>query len=145
MFATVDDEDYELVANHKWYCLANGYGARDIWLGKGKKKTVYLHRVILNAQDGEYVDHANRNKLDNRRSNLRICSQVENAWNSKRRKDNNSGYKGVSWDKSRNKWMVRIKMGSAYKFGGYFATAEEGYEKYKEMCFAHRGAFARVA
>ena len=66
------------------------------------------------------VDHVNGNTLDNRRENLRICSRSENGWNTKIRKNNKSGYRGVSWKKDKNKWVARVSKNRQHIFIGFF-------------------------
>jgi len=67
-----------------------------------------MHRVILKTPQGMETDHINQNKLDNRRSNLRACTKSQNMMNQGLTKANTSGYKGIIWDKNREKWMVRL-------------------------------------
>ena len=75
-FAKVDNKDYELVARHSWY-YRDGYA-----LTKINNKEVRMHRYILQITDPEIiVDHVNRNRLDNRRENLRPYTQIQNANN----------------------------------------------------------------
>lgn len=75
-FAKVDNKDYELVARHSWY-YRDGYA-----LTKINNKEVRMHRYILQITDPEIiVDHINRNRLDNRRENLRPYTQIQNANN----------------------------------------------------------------
>jgi len=142
-FALIDDDDKERVASFNWYALKNGYCAREEWLGDGKKRMVYMHRFIMDAPAGMVVDHINGKKHDNRRKNLRLVTQVENAWNSKLRKDNKSGFRGVSWDRVKEKWGVRMKIGKHYIFGGYFDNKIKAAQKYKELLSTHRDEFAK--
>lgn len=97
----IDIEDIELVKQHKW-CFLCGY----VYNYKVKQ----LHRYIMNCPDNMVVDHINQNRVDNRKCNLRICTQQENNWNKSLLKTNTSGVTGVVWDKSRNKWMARIEV-----------------------------------
>jgi hypothetical protein len=74
--------------------------------GSGEAQN-YLHRVIMGAGKGEIVDHINRDRLDNRRANLRLCSSAQNTWNAKTRRDNAAGVRGV-WEHSPGCWSAVI-------------------------------------
>ena len=76
--ALVDDSDFNLVKEFKWDLLANGYIRGYI---PYEQKLILLHRFLLNIEKGQEIDHINRNKLDNRRENLRICSHLQNCQN----------------------------------------------------------------
>jgi hypothetical protein len=113
--ALVDDEDFERVVGYRWYPLNQKQRdgrvriyAVSIAKTGGKTVTTYLHRLILNAPKRAYIDHDNGNGLDNRRSNLRLCTQTQNLGNQRRSSRNSSGYKGVSIDKRSGQWQVRI-------------------------------------
>lgn len=113
----VDDEDYELLSQYKWQ-YHFGYAKTGI-------KTIRMHRMILNAQPGQEVDHINRNKLDNRRINLRICNRFINNQNIGMRKDNTSGLKGLSFHKSSSRWVSRIQLNGKRFFVGSFKSKGE--------------------
>lgn len=116
-FAQVDNEDYEKLSKYKWH-FHTGYAATT-------SKTIRMHRLILNAKVGEEVDHINRDKLDNRRGNLRICTRSENNHNMGLRRDNTSGYKGVNYFKLRKCWVARLQLGQKRYYLGGFATKTE--------------------
>ena len=86
-------------------------------------KTYTLHRLaflLMKEVLPEQVDHINRDKSDNRWSNLRGCNQVQNQWNIGKRSTNTSGYKNVSWRKQRNTWIGRFKYnGETYHVGSF--------------------------
>lgn len=88
--AIIDDEDYDKVSRIKWFNV-NGY-ARS---GNG----VAMHRLIMSPPPNMEIDHKNHNRLDNRKSNLRICTRQENA--------KNIIHKGYYYDKGHNYWVVR--------------------------------------
>ena len=93
--ALVDDNDFEWLNKFKWYFGWNGYAIRSV---KGGNKKVSMHRTILLTScdnKGIQVDHINRNKLDNRRANLRKCSLIENRFNQSKGRNNTSSFKGV--------------------------------------------------
>ena len=109
----VDDDDYERYGDIKWNLSDTGYAVIRKKIGD-KKKTLRLHRLIMNCPDGMVVDHLNGNPLDCRKSNLRICTQAENS-------KNRHGANGCTYDKSRSKWMVRYRR----KFYGRYETKDE--------------------
>src|SRR3990167_1658988 len=101
-FAFVDDENLEWLNQWKWFYSKNGYAVRNVYVkGSGRKNqktaTILMHRVINNTPDGFITDHINRNRLDNRRENLRTVNESFNVINSPVRSDNSSGTKGVCW------------------------------------------------
>ena len=98
-YGYVSIEDIDLVQNYKW-CIANTGYIYNYKLGN-------LHKVIC---DGRVVDHINRNKLDNRRENLRSVSHSDNTLNSSIRVDNTSGVIGVGWFKTCNCWRARLRI-----------------------------------
>lgn len=109
----IDKADFQLVKQWKWSYLAGGYAMRKSRYGPrklGKYYCIYLHRFLLNAPKGIDVDHINGNKLDNRRSNLRLASRSQNFANQPKQKKLNctSQFKGIYWDKTLKFWRVRI-------------------------------------
>lgn len=115
--ALVDDADFAWLNRWKWYCNEAGYAARN--LDQVTPHTILLmHRVILDAQPGELVDHINGDTLDNRRENLRLVDGYQNQHN--RRATQGRPYKGVSWYKRKSKWQARIQAyGRSYHLGYY--------------------------
>ena len=115
--ALIDKTDIELVKNSKWCVDKNNYVKNS--------KQEYLHRVILNEQN-LYVDHINGDTLDNRRDNLRICSNADNL---KHRvnlpKNNTSGILGVRFREDRNKWYAELKANRVTHRLGSYVTKEE--------------------
>lgn len=107
----------------------------------------YAHRVIWiltngNIQDGKHIDHINGDKIDNRISNLRLASQAENNRNSRLRSDNKTGIKGVSWLRSRNKFVADICVSGVRKRIGYFDTKEGAEDAYLSLAQELHGEFA---
>lgn len=115
----VDDEDYEELTKYKWYAQSGGkyyYAMR-----RKMDKLLSIHRILMNAPVGMDVDHKNHDTLDNRKTNLRVCTRSQNIGNSnKNQTDCSSKYKGVSWSKRKNKWIVSIKLNYKTIFLGYF-------------------------
>ena len=113
--ALIDLECIEIVSQYKWHLRDNGYVSTS--------DNIYLHRLISNCDNDMVCDHINRNRLDNRRENLRSCTQQENLLNRGVSKNNTSGYTGVY--KRNNKWCARININGKQINLGTFATFEE--------------------
>lgn len=104
----------------------------------------YIHRVVIGAKEGEIVDHINGNKLDNRRSNLRICTPQENAYNSSIRKNNRTGVRGVYWDSNRKKWAVQITANKKTICVGRFEDFNEACAAREAAEHEHHGKYAAI-
>jgi hypothetical protein len=102
---------------------------------------LYVH----GSWPSEFVDHRNGNKLDNRIENLREADKRQNAQNSRRPSNNTSGFKGVTYDRARDKWIAQIKTSSGHRSIGRFETAEEAGAAYALAAEKAFGEFARVA
>lgn len=148
--ALVDEEDADLVRRYRWHAkrksdwTQNRYVARSANVG-GKTRCVYLHREIIGAQPGQFVDHINGNTLDNRRSNLRLCTQAQNIRNRAADKDNASGFKGISrTGGKRSPWRADIVADAIREYLGVFATPEEAARAYDAAALRLHGEFARL-
>ncbi len=143
--AIVDASDYADLSMHKWY-FARGYAIRNGSTSEGpnKRHWVRMHRVVVGAQDDEVVDHINGDKLDNRRVNLRRCSQAENARNVKKRPSNTSGYKGVVFFNHKQRWRAVIRINDRAVCLGFFDNAEDAAKAYDVGAVLYHGAFANL-
>lgn len=108
------------------------------------KKKFYLHRLIMNPRPDEYIDHINGDGLDNRKCNLRICTNSQNNANKGKQKNNKSGYKGVSWDKTRNKWKADIMVNKKTIYLGRFNVINDAARAYNNAAVKYFGEFARL-
>lgn len=147
LYALVDREDYEKVGYYTWYCH-RGYVVRTQKVN-GKKKMLYMHREILRPPAHLVVDHINGNKLDNRRSNLRVCTRGENVRNmrqtmTRKRADKHSKYKGVYWVKGTKKWAAQIRVNKRQLHLGYFEREEDAAAAYDQAAQQYFGEFACI-
>lgn len=143
-FAIVDAVDFDSLIRNSWHVSSNGY-ARGYVRRDGKKLFVYMHRFILGAPKGMCADHRNSNKLDNRRSNLRVTTYNGNSQNQRMKRNNTSGFKGVSFAKNYGKYKAAICIRSKHYNLGLFKTPEEAYAVYCEAATRLHGEFARLA
>lgn len=135
----VDDEDYEMLKDVKW-CVSDGY-AYSAKLGR-------MHRHILSAPQGLMVDHINGDKLDNRRENLRLCTNSLNQANRKAVRGA-SPFKGVTWQKHRGPsttgtWKAQIVVNGQVVYLGTFATDVDAAAAYNAAATEHFGQFAAL-
>ena len=145
-FAVVDDTDYDRLASHRWWVARQpnaAYAIRAEKIGVGLYRTVYMHREILRAPDGVQVDHINHDGLDNRRANLRLCSQSQNNLNRSRRRTG-SPYRGVFYRADRGTWRAVIWVDGVRRYLGAFATAEEAALARDHAAKEHHGTFAQL-
>jgi hypothetical protein len=142
--ALVDDEDYEYLSRFNWR-NHNGYAARTTSRKSQKKTTMLMHQeIIKDVQEGMDVDHINGNKSDNRRSNLRIVTRLQNCHNAPKRTSNTSGYKGVGFDKRKNKWRARFRYKGSEMFLGYFENKHDAARMYNFWAKDLFGEYARL-
>lgn len=145
MHAIVDDDDFPVLSEYNWYFHKgrNGDGYAHGKLPRGRRN-VFMHRLILNAPKGMQVDHINLNKLDNRKSNLRLCTNAENHANSVCR--TSSGYKGVYAEPKRKHqpWRAMITVNNKPLLLARCATAEEAAMYYDVAAQLFFGDFARL-
>jgi len=142
VFTMVDDADFEWLNQWKWCPLGTGhpYAVRGV-IENGKKRMILMHREIMNPPLGMVVDHRSGNALDNRRENLRICTQAQNT----RNKKPNPGRalpKGVSWYARKRKFQSQIVLDNQSIHLGYFHTPAEAEAAYIEGSKKYHGEFS---
>ena len=137
-FAIVDAEDYEWLAGFKWHVT----GAKKYPYAGWGKKGILMHRLIIGCPLNKCVDHINKNTLDNRKANLRICTKGQNNMNAKPQVGT-SMYKGVFFDKSIGYWRAQIRShGKHYYAKGVFKNELDAARAYDELAEEYHGEFA---
>lgn len=136
----VDCEDYARVSKYKWIIIKVKkwfYAVRKVG-----GDTVYMHRFILDSAEDKYVDHKNGDGLDNRRHNLRECSNSENQYNVGKKSNSSQKYKDIRVTKS-GTYQVRMRTpdGRIYKT---VKTEEEAIALYNDWAVKYHGEFARL-
>lgn len=132
--AIVDDEMFDYLNQWKW-SYVHGYAVR-----AANNKHVYMHRVILMPEDGKECDHIDRDPLNNTRVNLRECTGAENRCNIGPRRDNTSGYRGVSYACKR--WQASITVNGRQLYLGKYLNAKDAALAYDRAAIKYHGEFA---
>jgi len=148
-YTKVDDEDFERLNKRRWYRDLDGY-AHSVDYIIGKKKWIHISMATeimkqYNMYDNnKIVDHINRNKLDNRKCNLRMVTKSQSQQNKDKYRNNTSGYKGVYFDKNNSvrPWSSCITSNSKYIYLGRFFTKEEAAKAYNVAAKKYHGEFA---
>jgi hypothetical protein len=142
--ALVDDADYDELSQFRWtaVCEHGVYYAKR-FTGMSRNRYERMHRRILQPKDGECVDHINHNTIDNRRSNLRICTARENSLNQSKR-PGKSRFKGVCWNKRLGTWMAKIHPNRKTKHLGLFKVEEDAARAYDAAARREFGQYACV-
>lgn len=137
--AVIDDADYEIIKKYSWNCGKAGYVVTE-----KNGKSIYMHRLLLSAPNNFEVDHVDGDKLNNRRSNLRICTRQQNERNKPKTHGLTSRYKGVSWITKRHKWCAQIHINRRPIFLGYYDGEEDAAIAYNLAAEKLYGEFARL-
>ena len=151
-YALIDNEDFELVSKHKWHYRQDQKGKTGYAIHSFSRWPeinpwcIRMHRLIIGATKKQQVDHINQNKLDNRRSNLRISTQSENGINRKKfKRDSSSKYKGVSWYKHSNPgWVASTRLKGKMIYIGKYKTQKDAARAYNKKVTELFGNFACI-
>ena len=140
--AIVDNQDYAALSKYFWH-LNTGYAMRWLPRKNGKQIHVLMHRVIMKPPQGVEVDHINQDRLDNRRSNLRLCGRPQNMMNRGLNSNNTTGFRGVFKARRLGYFIARIIVNKQRHYLGTFHSALAAYSAYKKEAKAHHGVFAK--
>ena len=143
MCALVSDEDYDRVSSRKW-CLSHSpnHSENMYAVCKINGKTVGMHRFILNANDGLFVDHKNGNGLDNRRANLRNCTRSQNRANSNTKRSLPKGVYARVQRTGTVAYRAQIRHGGTITNLGTFPTIDLAAAAYTVAAVKMHGEFA---
>lgn len=145
--AIVDDDVYEQIKKYSWHAHKNRSG-RFYAIRRIKKNGVWshmkMHREVMNAKEGEIIDHINCDSLDNRKSNLRVVSRSQNTWNQITHIKTSSKFKGVSWHKDRRKWQAYVTKDYKTYYLGLHEMEEDAARAYDKKAKELFGEFARL-
>lgn len=150
--AIVDDEDFERLAQWRWYCSSSGYACRQVQnsgktcQGKTRQKQLPMHSSILPPTVGFRADHINGNRLDNRRSNLRYVTLSQQCIN-RSHFGKLFEKKGISkhWSRGKHtgKYIARIQAEGVSKYLGLFNSVQEASDAYEKAALELHGEFRR--
>lgn len=143
----VDDADYQALARHTWHALQtpnHTYASRYTPCPEKGRRRIYMHREILQAPSGMLVDHIDRNSLDNRRSNLRLCTYSQNAANAIYAPGRGSPFRGVRYSSVQSCYIASISHQGRRHVLGSFGDEVEAASAYDEAAVKLFGPFAVV-
>jgi hypothetical protein len=146
-YTIVDFDDFCRLIRYKWYAYDNGntfYAERPEYIN-GFLCRIRMHRVIMNPEKGEVIDHKDRDGLNNCKYNLRPATPAQNRLNNRRGFNSpTSKYKGVFFDKKRGKYRAVLSIDCKKKHLGYFDNEIDTARVYDEAAKKQRGDFAAL-
>ena len=146
-FAMIDDKDYKLLSQFKWYASKSHYGgyvAQHSYIENKRHRTILMHRMITDALPNMTVDHKNHNRLDNQKHNLRVCTNAQNNYNRGPKRNSTSKYKGVYLLKQSNNWCSQITKKGKIEYLGTFKTQEDAAKAYDKVALELFGNYAYI-
>jgi hypothetical protein len=137
----VDDKSFPYLSQFKWRAKYDQTTGRWYAARYEGNKVIYMHRQLMDAPSGMYVDHRNGNGLDNRKRNLRLATSAQNAWNRDKNKNNTTGFKGVTREKGRSKVRAQIRVHGKHIHLGWYDDPVEAALAYDKAVRRYHGPF----
>lgn len=131
----IDIDDIEKISIHKWYLDNHGYATSRI-----NDKIIHMHNYLYDNKN-KIIDHIDMNKLNNSKSNFRLCTKIQNAMNSKTPCKNKSGFKGVSYESYTGKWRSVIGINGQFINLGRYDNLDDAIASRKEAELKYFGEF----
>ena len=146
VYTLIDDADLLLVSGFNWKPLKTKVESTTLYVHAwNNAQSLYMHRLVYGAGPNDIVDHSDGNGLNNQRWNLRLVTDSQSQSNrGKQRNGRTSKYKGVFWDKSRNRWSATIHYDHHTTALGRYQTEEDAAQAYDTAATELFGAFARL-
>jgi hypothetical protein len=138
----VDEIDHYSLLNFPWRIVGKGHIG---YTPKRTTTTILMHRVIAKRMGldlSALIEHEDRDPANNQRCNIRAATYSQNAMNVASRNNTGSKYKGVSWSKTHNKWVVGLVINRHHVFGGYYKFEWEAAIEYNKLAILHHKEFA---
>ncbi len=139
----VSPEDFDYLIKFKWYLKSNGYACRST-RKKNKNIKYLMHRVLMEPSNGVFIDHIDRDKLNNTRENLRFATHSQNNQNKQKRKNSTSKFIGVSFRRDKKLWRARICIDKINISLGYFKIEAEAARAYNNKAIQLYGEKAKL-
>lgn len=135
--ALIDDEDFDKVSQYKWFARYDKSTGMFVTIGngpttEGKRRTIYMHEVILGTPNGYTADHVDRNPLNNRRSNLRLANPNQQSLNKSTYNNSEIPYKGVSYKTANSKYVAQMQVLGSKKHIGLFDSPTDAALTYDQ-------------
>ncbi|WP_435007950.1 HNH endonuclease [Tundrisphaera lichenicola] len=140
--AHIDDGDWLLVAPYRCYAKLDRSTGR--YYAYNKNHRLIMHRVIMEAETGQIIDHIDRDGLNNRRQNLRFSDKYRNQMNRGKKKSSVSKYKGVWWNTRKQRWIVRFNWLGKDHYVGAFKDERIAAQAYNEAILPLAGEHSRL-
>lgn len=144
--AIVDDDDYDFLMQWKWHAHKFGhlYYAERTETSTEKRKTIRMHRLLLNAPKELVVDHKDHDGLNNTRNNIRMCTITQNNTNRRSEKHSASKYLGVCWFNRKQRWFASIRFNKKLIHLGSFINEKDAALAYNKRAAELHGEFANI-